>query len=183
MKNVTMPNAQSEMDLDNHADPQEGIKWLRLSALIIILDQGTKIAADYWLQLMHSIEVLPFFNLTLLYNPGAAFSFLADQGGWQRWFFVVVSLVVVVFLLRWIRPLKRSERLFSIGLSLVLGGAVGNLIDRAQYGYVIDFLDFHLAGWHWPAFNVADSAIFVGAMFVLFHWFRENRNIQQAHTP
>ncbi len=144
------------------------LKWLRLSALVLFLDQATKILAEYQLELYQRVEVLPFMNLTLMQNHGAAFSFLADAGGWQRWFFVILTLVITVFLLRWLRALQPEERLLAIALSLIIGGAIGNLIDRVQYGYVIDFLDFHAMGWHWPAFNIADSAIFIGAAILIW---------------
>jgi len=142
--------------------------WLRLSALILFLDQGTKILAEYYLELYRQVEILPFMNLTLMQNEGAAFSFLADAGGWQRWFFVVLTVVITVFLLRWLRSLSEDERWLAIAIALIIGGAIGNLIDRVQYGYVIDFLDFHALGWHWPAFNIADSAIFIGATIVVW---------------
>jgi len=142
--------------------------WLRLSALILFLDQGTKILAEYYLELYRQVEILPFMNLTLMQNEGAAFSFLADAGGWQRWFFVVLTVVITVFLLRWLRSLSDYERWLAIAIALIIGGAIGNLIDRVQYGYVIDFLDFHAMGWHWPAFNIADSAIFIGATIVVW---------------
>ena len=142
--------------------------WLRLSALILFLDQGTKILAEYYLELYRQVEILPFMNLTLMQNEGAAFSFLADAGGWQRWFFVVLTVVITVFLLRWLRSLSEDERWLAIAIALIIGGAIGNLIDRVQYGYVIDFLDFHAMGWHWPAFNIADSAISIGAIIVVW---------------
>ncbi|MBC8519668.1 MAG: lipoprotein signal peptidase [Gammaproteobacteria bacterium] len=142
--------------------------WLRLSALILFLDQGTKILAEYYLELYRQGEILPFMNLTLMQNEGAAFSFLADAGGWQRWFFVVLTVVITVFLLRWLRSLSEDERWLAIAIALIIGGAIGNLIDRVQYGDVIDFLDFHAMGWHWPAFNIADSAISIGAIIVVW---------------
>jgi signal peptidase II len=110
---------------------------------------------------------MPLFNLTLVYNRGAAFSFLSQAGGWQRWFFAVLALVVSVGLVIWLRKLKRHEFYSAIGLTLILGGAIGNLIDRVRLGYVIDFLDVYYQQWHWPAFNIADSAITVGVMFLL----------------
>ena len=144
------------------------LRWLRLSALVLFLDQATKILVEYSLELYQRVEVLPFMNLTLMQNHGAAFSFLADQGGWQRWFFVVLTLVITVFLLRWLRSLPETEKGEAIAISLIIGGAVGNLIDRVQYGYVIDFLDFHWADFHFAAFNIADSAIFIGAALMIF---------------
>ena len=145
-----------------------GLRWLRLSALVLFLDQGSKTLAEYYLELYRQVEILPFFNLTLMQNKGAAFSFLADAGGWQRWFFVVLTVVIIVFLLRWLRALEGSERRLAVALALIIGGAAGNLIDRVFYGHVIDFLDFHVMGWHWPAFNIADSAITLGALTLVW---------------
>ncbi len=140
---------------------------LGLALLVLALDQATKLWAAAALDYAVPVVVLPFFNLTLVHNTGAAFSFLADAGGWQRLFFVVLSGVVSTVLVVWIWRLPRTARLLGIALALVLGGAVGNLVDRVAYGYVIDFLDFHAAGWHWPAFNVADSAISCGVVLLL----------------
>ena len=156
------------------------LRWLRLSALVLFLDQATKILVEYSLELYQRVEVLPFMNLTLMQNHGAAFSFLADQGGWQRWFFVVLTLGITVFLLRWLRSLPETEKGEAIAISLIIGGAVGNLIDRVQYGYVIDFLDFHAMGWHWPAFNVADSAITIGAAILIWDSLFGNEPSQNA---
>jgi signal peptidase II len=140
---------------------------LGLALLVLALDQATKLWAAGTLDYGMPVTVLPFFNLTLVHNTGAAFSFLADAGGWQRIFFIVVSGVVSLVLAAWLWRLPRDARLLGIALALVLGGAVGNLVDRVAYGYVIDFLDFHAAGWHWPAFNVADSAISCGVVLLL----------------
>jgi signal peptidase II len=142
--------------------------WLWLSAVVVVLDQATKALVELNLERFDSIELLPFFNLVLTYNKGAAFSFLADAGGWQRIFFVVLTVVVLVVLLRWLWSLKERKGVLPVALSLVIGGAIGNLIDRIATGLVVDFLDFHYAGWHWPAFNVADSAIFVGVALLLY---------------
>jgi signal peptidase II len=140
---------------------------LGLALLVLAVDQATKLWAAGTLDYGMPVTVLPFFNLTLVHNTGAAFSFLADAGGWQRIFFIVVSGVVSLVLVAWLWRLPRDARLLGIALALVLGGAVGNLVDRVAYGYVIDFLDFHAAGWHWPAFNVADSAISCGVVLLL----------------
>ncbi len=140
---------------------------LGLALLVLALDQATKLWAAGTLDYGMPVTVLPFFNLTLVHNTGAAFSFLADAGGWQRIFFIVVSGVVSLVLVAWLWRLPRDARLLGIALALVLGGAVGNLVDRIAYGYVIDFLDFHATGWHWPAFNVADSAISCGVVLLL----------------
>ncbi|WP_070990111.1 signal peptidase II [Halofilum ochraceum] len=138
-----------------------------LAAVILLLDQITKIWAVSALELYRPVEVLPFFNLTLLHNTGAAFSFLADAGGWQRWFFVGLTAVIAVGITIWLVRLRPEERLTRLCLALILGGAIGNLIDRVRLGYVVDFLDFHVAGWHWPAFNIADAAISCGAVLLI----------------
>lgn len=142
-------------------------KWLWLSGLVIVLDQLTKWLAETNLTLYRPVPVLPFFNLTLMYNTGAAFSFLANAGGWQRWFFLILSLIISIILVIWLSRLKAGEGRLAVALALILGGAVGNLIDRALYGYVIDFLDFYYGQWHWPAFNLADSAITIGAILLI----------------
>ncbi len=142
--------------------------WLLLAAAVVLADQLTK----WWV--LHSFhpgevrQVLPFFNLVLTFNEGAAFSFLSEAGGWQRWFFVAVTLGVSLALLVWLRRLAPGERRTALGLALVLGGAWGNLVDRLRLGRVTDFLDFHWQGWHWPAFNLADSAITLGVVLLLF---------------
>ena len=143
------------------------LKWLWLSALVLAADQVTKVLAAGMLELYVSIPVTPMFNLTLMHNPGAAFSFLGDAGGWQRWFFSAIAIVVSFVLLFWIKKLTPEERWLAIALALVLGGAVGNLTDRLLYGYVIDFIDVYYQNWHWPAFNIADSAISVGVAILL----------------
>jgi signal peptidase II len=144
--------------------------WFGLAAAIIGLDQASKL---WVLARFHLHEVLPvtdFFSLVLVFNSGAAFSFLSDAGGWQKWFFVVLALVISVWLIVMIRQHAR-ETLMPLALTLVLGGALGNVIDRLRFGAVVDFLDFHVAGWHWPAFNVADSAITVGVALLLWEQF------------
>ncbi len=145
--------------------------WLWLSALVVVLDQGAKAWVEFTFERYESLYVTPFFNLFLTYNKGAAFSFLANAGGWQRIFFVVLTVVVVAYLLRWLWRLPEMQWPLPAGLALVIGGALGNLIDRISTGEVVDFLDFHYAGWHWPAFNVADSAIFVGVILLLIDSF------------
>ena len=147
------------------------LKWLWLSVLAIILDQASKQVVIVFMRLYESIGVLPFFNLTYVQNTGAAFSFLSDAGGWQRWFFSVLALVISIVLTVWLARLKDNETLLAISLALILGGAIGNLIDRVRYGYVIDFLDVYYQSWHWPAFNVADSAISLGVILMLLESF------------
>ena len=143
------------------------LKWLWLSLLAVILDQVSKLAIAGSMQLYQSIQIMPYFNLTYVHNTGAAFSFLSDAGGWQRWFFAGLALVISGVIAVWLARLKQHETLLAVALSLVLGGAMGNLIDRLAYGYVIDFLDVYYQTWHWPAFNVADSAITLGVMLML----------------
>jgi signal peptidase II len=143
------------------------LKWLWLSLVVIILDQGSKLAIEGSMRLYESIPVMPFFNLTYVRNTGAAFSFLSEAGGWQRWAFTALALVMSVVLTVWLARLKHHETLLAVALSLVLSGAVGNLIDRVAYGYVIDFLDVYYQDWHWPAFNIADSAITIGVILML----------------
>ena len=144
------------------------LRWLWLSALIIVLDQITKVIANTYMALHETIELAPFINLTLAYNEGAAFSFLSDAGGWQRWFFTVLAVTVSAVLVVWLRRLPPSEKFVAVALALILGGAIGNVIDRVYLGYVIDFIDVYYAQAHWPAFNVADSAISVGAVMLIW---------------
>lgn len=146
-------------------------RWLWLSLIVILLDQVTKQIADAMLTYGESVGILPFFNFTLLYNKGAAFSFLSDQDGWQRWFFIVLALVVTGVMLAWLSRLKREEKWVAVSLSLIIGGAVGNLIDRILMGQVIDFIHLHYQEYYWPAFNIADSAIFMGVAIMLFDAF------------
>ncbi len=134
-----------------------------VALLVIGLDQWTKLLATTHLQYAVPLEILPVFNLTLQHNTGAAFSFLADAGGWQRWLLAGVSLLVSVLLVVWIARLQSHERLLVASLSLILGGALGNLWDRILLGHVVDFISVHYGGWFFPAFNIADSAITLGA--------------------
>lgn len=156
------------------------LRWLWLAVLIIVVDQVTKIWAETVLSAEGPIEVLSWFNFTLAYNRGAAFSFLAGAGGWQRYFFLGIGLVAVVIIVVWLRRLRADERMTALGLVSILGGAIGNLIDRVLYGHVIDFIDWHYAGWHWPAFNIADSSILMGAVLVVLSGLRTNKQEQAA---
>ena len=146
-------------------------RWLFISAVIVVADQLSKawITARY--QLFDSEAITSFFNLVLVMNSGAAFSFLAGAGGWQKWFFVVLTVSICTWLIFMLRQ-STTERLMSSALALILGGAIGNLIDRLRFDAVVDFLDFHYAGHHFPAFNVADSAISVGVALLLLHEIR-----------
>lgn len=144
-------------------------KWLGLALVVLVLDQASKFAAMAYLVEHEPVPVLPLFNLRLSYNPGAAFSFLAGQGGWQRWFFAALALGVSAFLVRWLHQLGDRDRWLSASLALVLGGAIGNLIDRLAYGKVVDFIDVYYGAWHWPVFNLADSAITLGVIGIFVH--------------
>lgn len=155
------------------------LKWLWLSLLAVILDQATKLAIAGSMQLYESIQIMPFFKLTYVHNTGAAFSFLSEAGGWQRWFFAGLAIVISAVIAVWLTRLKKHETLLAVALSLVLGGAVGNLIDRLAYGYVIDFLDVYYQSWHWPAFNIADSAITLGVILMLL----ESFGLMQSKQP
>ena len=151
------------------------VPWLGIATIIILLDQITKITIAKTFAYGQAKAITSFFNLTLVYNKGAAFSFLAAESGWQRYLFTALGIgaaLVIVFLLK----RHAGQRLFCWALALILGGAIGNVIDRMLYGHVIDFLDFHTTGWHFPAFNVADSAICIGAaLFILDELRRVNR--------
>jgi signal peptidase II len=147
------------------------LKWLGLSLLALILDQLSKLVVVNSMQLYQSIPITSFFKLTYVRNTGAAFSFLSDAGGWQRWFFAGLAILISMIIAVWLTRLKQHETLLAVALSLVLGGAIGNLIDRLAYGYVIDFLDVYYQTWHWPAFNVADSAITLGVILMLLESF------------
>ena len=151
-----------------HAEPGPMVSWLWLSVVVVVLDQATKALAETFLVMHQPVPVLPFFNLTLMYNTGAAFSILADAGGWQRWFFVLLTTVIVIVLYRWLRALPATEKTTAIALTLVLGGAVGNLIDRLAAGRVVDFIDVYWGIHHWPAFNIADSAITLGVLLLVY---------------
>jgi signal peptidase II len=151
------------------------VKWLWVSVVVLILDQCTKLLADAMLSMHQSVVLLPFFALRKAYNYGAAFSFLGDASGWQRWFFIVLALVVMGILVAWLRRLPPGNTAARVALVLILGGAAGNVIDRLVYGYVIDFIDVFYGSWHWPTFNIADSAISVGAFLLLVDAFREHR--------
>lgn len=155
--------------------------WLLVALLVIAADQLTKWLVRHTLPLGASVQVTAFFNLVDIQNPGAAFSFLAAQPGWQRWFFTVLSLAASGFIV-WLLHRNRGKALFSLALAFILGGALGNAIDRLLWGKVTDFLDFYLTvhgrQWHWPAFNLADSAIFVGAVLVVLDEIRRSRSRQ-----
>jgi len=165
------------------------LRWLWLAALVVVLDQGSKLWANAGLNLHLPMDIFAGLNFTLSYNTGAAFSFLAGAGGWQRWFFITLALMVSAYIIHWLRKLSMAETRLAIALALILGGAIGNVIDRVYLGYVVDFIDvFYFAdgclpffslvpgngggSCHWPAFNLADSAIFLGAVMLVIDSFR-----------
>jgi len=141
--------------------------WLLVSALVVVLDMWTKDIASESLTLYRPVELTSWLNLTLAHNYGAAFSFLSDAGGWQRWLFTGLALVVTGVLLVWLLRLPATDKLTAAALALIIGGAIGNLADRIEHGYVVDFIDVYYRDWHWPAFNLADSAITCGVILLL----------------
>ena len=150
------------------------LPWLGWALVVLVLDQITKLLIINTYQWGESTAYTGFFNLVRAHNHGAAFSFLAGAGGWQRWFFTVLGLGAAVFIV-WMLRSHPGQKLFAFALSSILGGALGNVLDRVMYGYVIDFLDFHWANWHFPAFNVADCGITLGAMALIFDELRRVR--------
>lgn len=161
--------------------------YFSIAALAIILDQITKYIASAQLDMYEQLPVMPFFNFTLMHNHGAAFSFLSDAGGWQRWFFTIVAVVISIVLVVWLFRLKNNEKWLGFGLALVLGGAIGNVIDRIRLGYVIDFIQW-FANWndntyYWPSFNIADSAIFVGTALILISSFFVEEDTKEVCAP
>lgn len=152
------------------------LRWLWLSALVIVLDLGSKALASSLLVYAQPVELLPVFNLTLLHNTGAAFSFLAGHDGWQRWLFASIAIAASIGLTVWLTRLKAHETLMAASLALIIGGALGNLYDRLVHGYVVDFLSFHWSGYYFPAFNLADTAITLGAVGLIVESLREVRH-------
>ena len=142
------------------------LPWLGLALLLLIADQFTKVLILGYYRLGDATHVTNFFNVVRVHNLGAAFSFLSSASGWQRWFFTGIGIVAALFII-WMLKSHAGQKLFSFSMACILGGAVGNVVDRTLHGYVVDFLDFHYANWHFPAFNVADSAITVGAICLI----------------
>lgn len=153
------------------------LQWLGLAFIILMADQFTKVLIVGFYQLGDSTQVTSFFNIVRVHNSGAAFSFLAGASGWQRWFFTVVGLVAATVMV-WLLKSHSGQKLFAFALACILGGAIGNVIDRVLYGHVVDFLDFHWRGWHFPAFNIADSAITIGAAGLILD---ELRRVRRSH--
>tara|TARA_R110002073_G_scaffold73682_2_gene180276 strand:+ start:91 stop:564 length:474 start_codon:yes stop_codon:yes gene_type:complete len=155
--------------------------WLMLAAVVVVLDQLTKFGASAMLNYAEPVAIFPGLNFTLAHNTGAAFSLLSEASGWQRWFFAAIALVVSVVITAWLRQIGDGELWLPLALSLILGGAIGNFIDRLNFGYVVDFIQVYYKTWYWPAFNIADSAICVGAVvLVLSGWQQTPKDQPQA---
>ncbi len=149
--------------------------WLTLAVAVFFFDQLTKGWVSDNLELRETINLTSFLNITLLHNEGAAFSFLANAGGWKHWFFVTISSIVCILLTIGLMRMTRGRHWIAAALAMILGGAAGNLWDRLDFGYVVDFIDVYYQGWHWPAFNIADSAISLGAFILILYSFFAHR--------
>ena len=157
-------------------EPRGALAWLWLSAFVVVADQATKALIVTTFELYDRVQVLPVFGITRLHNTGAAFSFLASAGGWQRWFFVAIAIAVTALVCVWLKRMPRTgESWLAASLSLIVGGAIGNVLDRLFRGHVVDFLSFHWERWFFPAFNVADAAITVGAVILLVESFFDGK--------
>ncbi len=166
-----MPEHQYEsLPLSEEARGRAWMRWLVIAFVVIVLDQLSKAAITSHFVFGESMAVTPFFNLVLAHNTGAAFSFLHDAGGMQRWLFSIIAVIASVWIV-WLLRRHQSQTLFSFALAFILGGALGNLIDRIAYGYVVDFLDFYWGPYHFAAFNIADSAITCGAVLLILDGF------------
>ena len=154
------------------------VLWLGMSALVVGLDQWSKALAVAHLEYGRPVPLLPVFNLTLQYNTGAAFSLLSDAGGWQRWFFSAVAILASLVICIWLARLHRGEKMLAVSLSLILGGAIGNLWDRLALGHVVDFISVHYGGWYFPTFNLADSAVTVGAGLMILDAIIQARHVK-----
>ena len=159
------------------------LSWLWLTLLVLVIDQASKVYFDSALQMYQQVVIIPdYFSWTLAYNTGAAFSFLADSAGWQRWLFALIAVVVSAVLVVWLKRLGRDDTWLAIALALILGGALGNLYDRIAYGHVIDFILVHWQNrWYFPAFNFADSAICVGAVMLALDMFKSKKSGEPVH--
>jgi len=155
-----------------------GVRWLWLAALVFIADIAIKyvVMNNMGFGWRNRIEVLPFFNFLYVHNYGAAFSFLSDQGGWQRWFFTAIAFAVCSMLIYWMAKLPAKERWNNSAYAMIIGGAIGNVYDRLVHGFVVDYLDFFWGNYHWPAFNLADTAICIGAAMIILDGFRKKDN-------
>jgi len=159
--------------LKTHQMSLSFLRYLAIALIVLLLDQLSKWSALSNLQMGVPEPVLPFLNWLLLFNPGAAFSFLAQSSGWQRWFFTILGLGAAIYIV-YLLYKSQNEKMLCLALSLILGGALGNVLDRVMFGAVVDFIDLHYANWHWPAFNIADSAICIGAALIIWGEFRKS---------
>ena len=157
-----------------------GLRFLWIALLTVVLDQYTKHLVLVGMELYQSIQITSFFNLTYVRNYGAAFSFLHDASGWQRWFFTAIALVVSAVILRWLKNTPKEQVMLPVAFCFILGGAIGNVYDRLAYGYVVDFIDVYYQQSHWPAFNIADSAICLGAILLIVDMFKNKDTQQEA---
>ncbi|QSV13648.1 signal peptidase II [Photobacterium ganghwense] len=159
---------------------QSGVRWLWLAALVFIVDIASKLVVMNTMEYgwPNRIELLPFFNLLYVHNYGAAFSFLSDAGGWQRWLFTAIALGVCALLVFWMRRSPASNKLANSSYAMIIGGALGNLFDRMYHGFVVDFLDFYVGNYHWPAFNIADTAICIGAGLIILEGLIDDKKKQ-----
>lgn len=171
VKTNTAKPSLIKQGLNNLAFQKRNLPWLLIAVVVIAIDLATKAWVTSHFSYGQRLEVLPVFDLVLLHNTGAAFSFLADSGGWQRWFFVGIAVVACLVIWGWLNHLKPTEKITALALALILGGALGNLHDRFFYGYVVDFLAFHWQYRYFPAFNIADSAITLGAILLIWETF------------
>lgn len=156
-----------------------GLKYLALSLLLFVADQATKITVLNTLELYQDINILPIFDITHVHNYGAAFSFLSDAGGWQRYFFTAIAVVISTLLVYWMYKTPTEQKMLLLSYSLILSGALGNVWDRINYGYVVDFIHFYYGNWSFPAFNIADIAISIGAFFLILDALFEHKREQQ----
>nr|WP_105190145.1 signal peptidase II [Pseudoalteromonas sp. T1lg48] len=158
----------------NVSAKRNGLIWLVLTVVLLVADWATKTLVINTMTVGQSIDILPVFNITYVHNPGAAFSFLSDAGGWQRWFLSAIAVAISVLLIWWLKRLPASNKLLGCAYALVLAGALGNLYDRMVYGYVIDFIHVYYQNWHYPKFNIADCAICIGAALLLIDAFKSS---------
>ena len=162
----TPPKTAGRTSLKKMPSGSSLLPWLGLALMLLLADQFTKVLILGYYKLGDATTITSFFNIVRVHNTGAAFSFLASASGWQRWFFTTVGIAAAVFII-WMLKSHPGQKLFSFAMACILGGAIGNVVDRLLHGYVVDFLDFHYANWHFPAFNIADAAISIGAVCLI----------------
>ena len=174
MATRTSPKNASRTSLKKMSTTSLLLPWLGLALLLLIADQFTKVLILGYYKLGDATYITSFFNIVRVHNTGAAFSFLASASGWQRWFFTGIGIAAAVFII-WMLKSHPGQKLFSFAMACILGGAIGNVVDRLLHGYVVDFLDFHYGTWHFPAFNIADAAISIGAVCLILDEIRRVR--------